>query len=98
MDLTNIDKEEEKKRLEQEMEKRRDRVELWRAERRRKEMEVKKVTIAPVPQVKTWSLENESDDDDDCKVVPLSEEPPVTATIVVEEPTPAVQPDEKPGE
>lgn len=72
---TRIDKEEEQKRLEQEMTKRRDRIERWRAERKRKELENKKVTekIIVVPTAKKWSLENESDDDDDVKEVLIKE-------------------------
>lgn len=86
-DLTNcVDKEEEQKRLEQEMAKRRERIERWRAERKRKDLENKKVDkIVSIPTVKKWSLENESDDDDDVREVPLKEEPSsssVTATIV----------------
>ncbi|XP_031629803.1 probable ATP-dependent RNA helicase DDX46 [Contarinia nasturtii] len=74
LDLTGcVDKEEEQKRLEQEMIKRRDRIERWRAERKRKELDIKKVTIIPAPSVKKWSLENESDDDDDVKEVPIKE-------------------------
>lgn len=54
--------------------KRRDRIERWRAERKRKELESKKVTIIPAPPTaKKWSLENESDDDDDVKEVPIKE-------------------------
>lgn len=83
LDLTGcVDKEEEQKRLEQEMTKRRDRIERWRAERKRKELESKKVTIAPIPTVKKWSLENESDDDDDVKEVPIKETPP-NETVVI---------------
>lgn len=74
LDLTGCtDKEEEQKRLELEMIKRRDRIERWRAERKRKELESKKVTITPITTVKKWSLENESDDDDDVKEVPIKE-------------------------
>lgn len=55
------------------MTKRRDRIERWRAERKRKELENKKVTdkTLPLPTAKKWSLENESDDDDDVKEVPI---------------------------
>lgn len=73
-DLTErVDKEEEQKRLEQEMTKRRDRIERWRAERKRKELDNKKVTekVVQAPSAKKWSLENESDDDEDVKEVPL---------------------------
>lgn len=83
LDLTDcVDKEEEQKRLEQEMIKRRDRIERWRAERKRKELESKKVTIIPATTVKKWSLENESDDDDDVKEVPITKETvtPITTT------------------
>lgn len=76
-DLTTcVDKEEEQKRLEQEMNKRRDRIERWRAERKRKELENKKVTekSLPAPTAKKWSLENESDDDDDVKEVPIKDD------------------------
>lgn len=84
LDLTNcVDKEEEKKQLEQEMNRRRDRVERWRAERKRKELENKKVIVLPTPTAKKWSLENESDDDDDVKEVPLNvkESPPLTILV-----------------
>lgn len=78
LDLTGCtDKEEEQKRLEQEMIKRRDRIERWRADRKRKELESKKVIILPTPNVKKWSLENESDDDDDVKEVPITKEPTI---------------------
>lgn len=85
LDLTNcVDKEEEKKQLEQEMNRRRDRVERWRAERKRKDLENKKVIVLPTPTAKKWSLENESDDDDDVKEVPLNvkESPPSNSLAV----------------
>lgn len=73
-DLTNVDKEEEQKRLEAEMAKRRDRIERWRAERKMKELENKKIEkIVPVATAKIWSLENESDDDDDPREVVVKE-------------------------
>ncbi len=65
---TRVDKEEEQRRLELEMTKRRERIERWRAERKRKELENKKVgdKSAPVTSAaKKWSLENESDDEED---------------------------------
>lgn len=82
-DLTNVvDKEEEQKRLEQEMAKRRDRIERWRAERKRKDLETKKIDkIVPTSTAKKWSLENESDDDDDVREVPFKEEPSVAIVI-----------------
>lgn len=103
-DLTQaVDKEEEQKRLEQEMTKRRDRIERWRAERKRKELENRKaVDKTPVPSAKKWSLENESDDDDDVKEVPIKEPPPkvVEEVKVVEEIVPAIpiEAEEKPPE
>lgn len=68
-DLTNrIDKEEEQRRLELEMTKRRERIERWRAERKRKELENKKAEkTLPVVCAKKWSLENESDDEEELK-------------------------------
>lgn len=65
---TRVDKEEEQRRLELEMTKRRERIERWRAERKRKELENKKASdkSAPVTSAaKKWSLENESDDEED---------------------------------
>ncbi|KAJ6647333.1 putative ATP-dependent RNA helicase DDX46 [Pseudolycoriella hygida] len=64
---TRVDKEEEQRRLELEMTKRRERIERWRAERKRKELENKKTDkSAPVTSAaKKWSLENESDDEED---------------------------------
>lgn len=73
-DLTNVDKEEEQKRLEAEMAKRRDRIERWRTERKMKELENKKIEkIGPLPTAKIWSLENESDDDEDPREVATKE-------------------------
>lgn len=81
-DLTNVvDKEEEKKRLDQETAKRRERIERWRAERKRVDLETKKIekiVLQPASTVKKWSLENESDDDDDVREVPLKEDSPVS--------------------
>lgn len=54
--------------------KRKVRIERWRAERKREEIESKKVIVLPTPNAKKWSLENESDDDDDdVKEVPIKE-------------------------
>ncbi|KAJ0174552.1 hypothetical protein K1T71_009660 [Dendrolimus kikuchii] len=66
-----VDKEEEQSRLEAEMQKRRDRIERWRAERKRKELESAKkevqkgsiVTNIQVPATKKWSLEDDSGDE-----------------------------------
>ena len=54
--------EEEQKRLELEMQKRRERIEQWRAERKKKQ-ELLPINIAPVS--KKWSLEDEDDDDEE---------------------------------
>ncbi|KAL4711522.1 hypothetical protein ACJJTC_000538 [Scirpophaga incertulas] len=70
-DLGSADKEEEQSRLEAEMQKRRDRIERWRAERKRKEIESAKkevqkgsiVSNIQVPAVKKWSLEDDSGDE-----------------------------------
>ncbi|GBP30557.1 Probable ATP-dependent RNA helicase DDX46 [Eumeta japonica] len=70
-DLGSADKEEEQSRLEAEMQKRRDRIERWRAERKRKELEsakkeVQKGSIVNNIQpsaVKKWSLEDDSGDE-----------------------------------
>ncbi|CAH2043936.1 unnamed protein product, partial [Iphiclides podalirius] len=66
--LGSVDKEEEQSRLEAEMQKRRDRIERWRAERKRKELESAKkevqkgsiVTSIQTPTSKKWSLEDDS--------------------------------------
>ncbi|ESO85806.1 hypothetical protein LOTGIDRAFT_130484 [Lottia gigantea] len=57
-----LNKEEEQKRLEMEMQKRRERIEQWRAERK-KTKELVPINIAP--PTKTWTLEDEDDDDED---------------------------------
>ncbi|XP_036344219.1 probable ATP-dependent RNA helicase DDX46 [Rhagoletis pomonella] len=64
-----IDKEEEQRRLEQEMIKRRERIERWRAERKLKELEGKKdlkslPVQTPISTSKKWSLEDESEEED----------------------------------
>ncbi|CAD5119735.1 DgyrCDS8331 [Dimorphilus gyrociliatus] len=55
-----VDKDEEQKRLEEEMKKRRERIERWRAERKKK---------PDVPEVlqtaKKWTLEDDDDDDEE---------------------------------
>lgn len=61
-----MDKEEEQRRLELEMIKRRERIERWRAERKRKEVEIKKPgSVSGVHVPKKWSLEDDEEDDDD---------------------------------
>ncbi|XP_059622729.1 probable ATP-dependent RNA helicase DDX46 [Phlebotomus argentipes] len=68
-DMGAIDKEEEQRRLELEMTKRRERIERWRAERKRKELEVNKKDKVSVlanitlPSAKKWSLEDDSEDE-----------------------------------
>lgn len=68
-DHTKLDKEEEQKRLELEMQKRRERIERWRAERKKKELEATKkdgkVSIVANLQLPTkkWSLEDDSDEE-----------------------------------
>lgn len=68
---TGIDKEEEQKRLELEMIRRRERIERWRAERKRKELENNKKDKPSVlanlmmPSSKKWSLEDDSEEDED---------------------------------
>ncbi|KAI4456161.1 atp-dependent rna helicase dbp3 [Holotrichia oblita] len=62
-DPTNLDKEEEQKKLELEMQKRRERIERWRAERKKKEQEAMKKDIQKTnatPSAKKWSLEDDS--------------------------------------
>ena len=57
-----LHQEEEQKRLELEMEKRRKRIEEWRAERK------KKAELLPVnfaPPSKKWTLEDDDEDDDE---------------------------------
>lgn len=95
------DKEEEQRRLELEMTKRRERIERWRAERKRKEMEHKKLDkLQPVTNTKKWSLENESDDDEDSDSVKIvepqeDEEDDVMEVVVVAEEVAAVTEEEK---
>ncbi len=58
-----VPQEAEQKRLELEMQKRRDRIEQWRSDRK-KEVEDVPINIAPL-NAKKWSLEDDDDDDDD---------------------------------
>ncbi|XP_053683320.1 probable ATP-dependent RNA helicase DDX46 [Sabethes cyaneus] len=61
-----MDKEEEQRRLEQEMTRRRERIERWRAERNRKEIELKKPTaVTGINIPKKWSLEDDEEDDEE---------------------------------
>ncbi|XP_063244308.1 probable ATP-dependent RNA helicase DDX46 [Bacillus rossius redtenbacheri] len=69
-DPSHLDKEEEQKRLESEMQKRRERIERWRAERKKKELEVTKKEIKgnilanlQLP-MKKWTLEDDSDEEE----------------------------------
>ncbi|KAL5240835.1 hypothetical protein ACI65C_008245 [Semiaphis heraclei] len=72
-DPTNPDKETEQKKLELEMQKRRERIERWRAERKKKELDsVKKdvrTTIMSNLQIpsKKWNLEDDSDEEEEAK-------------------------------
>ena len=50
----------EQKHLEMEMQRRRERIELWRAERKKFK---EKPTIQIVPPSKKWSLEDDDDDE-----------------------------------
>lgn len=54
--------EEEQKRLEMEMQKRRERIEYWRAERKKKQ---ELISINIVSVSKKWLLEDEDDDDEE---------------------------------
>ncbi|GAB6018834.1 putative ATP-dependent RNA helicase ddx46 [Chamberlinius hualienensis] len=59
-----LDKEAEKRRLELETLKRKERVEKWRAERKKKEMEESaNAPIVVIPPTKKWSLEDDEDEE-----------------------------------
>ncbi|XP_057658882.1 probable ATP-dependent RNA helicase DDX46 [Diorhabda carinulata] len=80
-DPANLDKEEEQKKLEMEMMKRRERIERWRAERKKKEQEalkkdVSKVKTEPATELtaKKWSLEDDSEDEDKNEKLDVKEE------------------------
>ncbi|CAG9112131.1 unnamed protein product [Plutella xylostella] len=87
-----VDKEEEQSRLELEMQKRRDRIERWRAERKRKEIETAKKEVQKgslvniqVP-IKKWSLEDDSGDEgEDGEGKEKHPPPPVVEEKVEEE-------------
>ncbi|ALC49742.1 CG6227 [Drosophila busckii] len=72
-----IDKEEQQRRLEQEMIKRRERIERWRAERKQRDQEDgkkdAKVVVVPtaVKSAKKWSLEDESSEDESSNPAPV---------------------------
>lgn len=75
-DPAKFDKEEEQRRLEQEMMKRKERIELWRAERKKLEMDIQKKPTPSSSQeepIKTWTLEDD-DEDDDVKIIEPEEE------------------------
>ncbi|XP_071516101.1 probable ATP-dependent RNA helicase DDX46 isoform X4 [Panulirus ornatus] len=71
-DPSKIDKEEAEKRLEAEMQKRRERIEKWRAEKKKRELEAAKKEAekgtlgANVPKVsiKAWSLEDDEEEEE----------------------------------
>lgn len=71
-DPSKIDKEEAEKRLEAEMQKRRERIEKWRAEKKKRELEAAKKEAekgtlgANVPKVsiKAWSLEDDDEEEE----------------------------------
>ncbi|XP_018012407.2 probable ATP-dependent RNA helicase DDX46 [Hyalella azteca] len=69
-DPTVLDKEEAEKQLEAEMRKRRERIEKWRAEKKKKEIEMTKreaekgtITV-PKGSAKAWNLEDDEDEED----------------------------------
>lgn len=77
-----LDKEEEQRRLELEMIKRRERIERWRAERKLKELEANKKELkfilpppTSTPSTKKWSLEDESEEEDNSYTVDIKKEP-----------------------
>ena len=87
-DPAKFDKEEEQRRLELEMTKRKERIERWRAERKMKEIEIQKKPSADTPgSAKKWSLEDDEEDDvepvTDPKVIEIEDSP----TRVKDEPT-----------
>lgn len=79
-DPAKFDKEAEQRRLEFEMIKRKERIERWRAERKKKEMEIhKKTTTVATPSAKKWSLEDDEEDDvepvTDPKIIEIEDSP-----------------------
>ncbi|XP_015929321.1 probable ATP-dependent RNA helicase DDX46 isoform X2 [Parasteatoda tepidariorum] len=72
-----LDKEAQNKQLELEMQKRRERIEKWRAERKKKEIAdgvANPTTNIVLPSVKKWTLED--DDDEDLPPPPVETEKP----------------------
>lgn len=78
-DPEKFDKEEEQRRLELEMIKRKERIERWRAERKKKETEIKKPSVVSSSSAKKWSLEDDEEDDvepvTDPKVIEIEDSP-----------------------
>jgi ATP-dependent RNA helicase DDX46/PRP5 len=79
-DPAKFDKEEEQRRLELEMIKRKERIERWRAERKKKEIEIhKKPSVVATPSAKKWSLEDDEEDDvepvTDPKIIEIEDSP-----------------------
>lgn len=90
-DPAKFDKEEEQRRLELEMIKRKERIERWRAERKKKETEIKKPLSVSSSSAKKWSLEDDEEDDvepvTDPKVIEIEDSPTrVKEEVVNEEP------------
>ena len=66
-DNVTLDKEEAEKQIEAEMQKRRERIEQWRAEKKKKELEqaksdIKAQTVVAGAQ-KSWTFEEDSDEE-----------------------------------
>lgn len=78
-DPAKFDKEEEQRRLELEMIKRKERIERWRAERKKKETEIHKKPSVSAASAKKWSLEDDEEDDvepvTDPKVIEIEDSP-----------------------
>lgn len=88
-DPAKFDKEEEQRRLELEMIKRKERIERWRAERKKKETEIhKKPSVTS--SAKKWSLEDDEEDDvepvTDPKIIEIEDSPTRVKDDVLEEP------------
>lgn len=79
-DSSKFDKDEEQKRLEAEMLKRKERIERWRAERKKKDTESQMQKKPDTPSsAKKWSLEDDEEDDvepvTDPKVIEIQDSP-----------------------
>ena len=90
-DPAKFDKEEEQRRLELEMIKRKERIERWRAERKKKDNEInKKPSVVSSSSAKKWSLEDDEEDDvepvTDPKVIEIEDSPTRVKEENVEEP------------